>query len=118
LSAAILTVMGFLVITVATSAQDEKKTGTVIGILKSQKGVNDNKNTMIEVLAPGEEKARSYFVNHDPKIKGPLPKVLAAVRAAKVGERVELEWVYTGHGPAITAFKVLTKEAAGDKDKK
>jgi hypothetical protein len=31
------------------------------------------------------------------------------VRAAKVGERVEFEWVGTNHGPAVTAFKVLKK---------
>ena len=102
---------------VSHAAQDDKKkSGTIIGEVKSQKSVNDGKNTQIEVLAPGEEKARAYFVNHDAKTKGPIPDVLKAVRAAKVGDRVELEWVATNHGPAITAFKVL-KKTGSDKEK-
>jgi hypothetical protein len=39
-----------------------------------------------------------------------MPDVLKSVRAAKVGDRVELAWVGTNHGPAITAFKVLKKD--------
>jgi hypothetical protein len=102
---------------VSQGAQDDKKkSGTIIGEVKSHKSVNDGKNTQIEVLAPGEEKARSYFVNHDPKIKRPIPSVLKAVRAANVGDRVELEWVATNHGPAITAFKVLKKNTNDKKD--
>ena len=97
-------------------AQD-KKSGTVIGEIKAQKDSKDGKNTIIDVLAPGEEKARAYFVNWDPKIMAPLPAVLKAVRAAKVGERVELDWVGTNHGPAITAFRVL-KKGDDSKDKK
>jgi ferric-dicitrate binding protein FerR (iron transport regulator) len=89
--------------------EGEARTGTIIGELKGRNDTKDGKNTNIEVLAPGEEKARSYFVNWDPAIKGPLPKVLEAVRAAKVGDRVEFEWVGTNHGPAITKFKVLPK---------
>lgn len=89
---------------------DAKKSGTIIGELKSKKDTKDGKNTTIEVLAPGEEKARSYFVNWDPKIKGPIPKVLEAVRAAKVGDKVELKWVGTNHGPAIEQFEVIKKK--------
>jgi hypothetical protein len=89
------------------------RTGTIIGDLKARSDTKDGKNSTIEVLAPGEEKARSYFVNYDPAIKGPLPKVLEAVRAARIGDRVEFEWVGTNHGPAITKFKVLPKR--GDK---
>lgn len=110
LSFAVCVVFGLALSTWAGASQDDKKkSGTIIGELKSSKSVNDGKNTQIEVLAPGEEKARSYFVNFDPKIKGPIPQVLKAVRAASVGDRVELEWVSTNHGPAITAFKVLKK---------
>src|SRR5689334_4659931 len=79
--------------------EDKKRTGTVVGSLKSQKNTKDDRNTIIEVLAPGEEKARSYHVQYDAKIKGPIPGVLKAVRAAKVGDIVELEWVDTNHGP-------------------
>jgi len=61
------------------------------------------------VLAPGEEKARSYFVQYDQKIKGPLPDVLKAVRAASVGDQVVFDWEATGHGPAIVKFEVQKK---------
>jgi hypothetical protein len=47
-------------------------------------------------------------------VKGPMPEVLKKVRAAKVGDRVQLEWIDTGEGLAITAFQVLKK--AGKKD--
>ena len=90
------------------AAQDDKpRSGKIIGELKSQKNTPDGKNTFIDVLAPGEEKARSYHVLYDPDAKGPIAPVLTAVRAAKAGDRVELEWVQTGHGPEIKAFKVL-----------
>jgi hypothetical protein len=99
-----------------TAAEDEKpKTGTIIGKLESQKDTPDGKNTVIEVLAPGEERPRKYHVLYDAKAKGPVESVLAAVRAAKVGDRVELEWVQTGHGPAIKAYRVLRKDGEGKK---
>ncbi|HZZ82442.1 MAG TPA: hypothetical protein VFE62_28345 [Gemmataceae bacterium] len=95
-----------LAFAVTASAQGPKS-GKIIGEIKTMKDSKDGKNTHIDVLAPGEEKARAYFVQWDPKIKAPMPDVLKLVRAAKVGDRVELEWVGTNHGPAITAFKVL-----------
>ena len=101
----------------AFASAQEPKTGKIIGELKTQKDSKDGKNTIIEVLAPGEEKARSYHVNWDPKLMAPLPDVLKSVRGAKVGERVEFEWVGTNHGPAITSFKVLKKDS-DSKDKK
>ncbi len=109
---------GLMVLFGATSAQEPKTSGTVIGEVKAHKATKDGRNTMIEVLAPGEEKARSYHVMYDAKIKGPVPSILAAVRAAKVGERVELAWVGTNHGPAITSFKVLKKGGAAKEDSK
>ena len=90
-------------------AGDKKRTGTVTGEVKSQKPTPNGKNTFLEVLAPGEEKARTYRVMYDPKVKGPIAKVLEAVRASKVGDRVTLEWVDTGEGLAITSFEVLKK---------
>ena len=77
----------------------EKRSGTVSGEIKAKK--EQNNNVVIEVLAPGEEKARPYFVQYDPKIKGPLPDVLKVVRAASVGDQVVIDWEATGHGPAI-----------------
>lgn len=98
-----------------SEAQDKKRSGTVVGTLKSQKDINNGKNTQIEVLAPGEEKARAYFVNFDPKINAPIVSVLKAVRAAKVGDVVELGWVDTNHGPAIQTFKLFKKSTEKDK---
>ena len=94
----------------------EPRSGTVIGELKAKKDINDGKNTSIDVLAPGEEKPRSYHVQYDEKIKGPTPDVLKAVRAANVGDRVEIEWVATGHGPAIKKFQVAKKGSGEKKD--
>jgi hypothetical protein len=87
--------------------KDEKRSGTIAGEVKGTKP--QGKNVVIEVLAPGEEKARSYFVQFDPKIKGPIPEVLSAVRAAKVGDQVILDWEATGHGPAIVKFEIRRK---------
>jgi acylphosphatase len=86
----------------------EKRSGTISGEVKAKK--EQNNNVVIEVLAPGEEKPRPYFVQYDPKIKGPLPEVLKAVRAAKIGDRVVFDWEATGHGPAIVKFEVLKKK--------
>ena len=87
--------------------KDEKRTGTVAGEVKSKRAQGNN--VVIEVLAPGEEKARSYFVQFDPKIKSPIPEVLSAVRAANVGDQVVFDWEATGHGPAIVKFEVRRK---------
>lgn len=89
-----------------------KRTGTIDGEVKSTK--EQGKNIVIEVLAPGEEKPRSYFVQFDPKLKAPMPEVLKAVRGAKVGDRVVFDWEATNHGPAIVKFEIL-KKAGGDK---
>ena len=103
-------VLAMILICGLSDAQEKKqRSGKLTGELKSQKASPNGKNTIIEVLAPGEEKARSYRVQFDPKVKGPIPEVLAAVRAAKVGDRVQLEWVDTGEGLAIKSFEVLKK---------
>ena len=96
----------------AESSGQEPRSGSVTGELKARKDSRDGKNVVIEVLAPGEEKARSYHVQYDPQAKGPIPDVLEAVRAAAVGDTVEFDWVATGHGPAITRFQVLRRAAA------
>lgn len=94
----------------AAQEKDKKKrTGTVTGELKSRKDTPNGKNSIIEVLGAGEEKARPYRVMYDPKIKAPLADVLAKVKAANIGDRVTLEWIDTGEGLAITAFQVLKK---------
>jgi hypothetical protein len=103
----------FVLAFTADSPGQEPRSGTITGEVKAKKDVNDGKNTMIDVLAPGEEKPRSYHVQYDPKIKGPIPDVLKAVRAAEVGDKVEFDWEATGHGPMIKKFKVVKK--AGEK---
>lgn len=85
----------------------EKRSGTIAGEIKAKK--EQNNNVTIEVLAPGEEKARAYFVQWDPKIKGPIPEVLKAVKAANVGDKVIFDWEATNHGPAIVKFEVRKK---------
>lgn len=88
--------------------EPDKRTGTISGEIRSKK--EENRNIVIEVLAPGEEKARSYFVQYDPKLKAPIPEVLKAVAAANVGDKVVFDWEATGHGPAIVKFKVAGKD--------
>jgi hypothetical protein len=90
-----------------------KRSGTIAGEVKSKKAQGNN--VVIEVLAPGEEKARSYFVQFDPKLKGPMPEILTAVRAAHVGDQVLFDWEATGHGPAIVKFEVRKKAEKKDK---
>lgn len=102
---ALLTLVGF------AEAQDKdkkKRTGTVTGELVSRKDAPNKINVLIEVLGAGEEKARTYRVAYDPKVKGPMPEVLKAVKAAQIGDRVTLDWI-EGEGFNITAFTVLKK---------
>jgi hypothetical protein len=94
------------------AGQDEKKTGTISGEVKSLK--EKNKNVEIEVLAPGEEKPRAYFVQYDAKAKAPIASVLKAVRHARAGDQVVFDWVATNHGPAIIKFEIL-KKGSGEK---
>ena len=94
-------------------AAPEARGGTIDGEVKATR--EQGKNAVIEVLAPGEEKARSYFVQFDPKLKAPMPEVLKAVRAAKVGDRVVFDWEATGHGPAIVKFEILKKKGGEKK---
>lgn len=95
-----------------TDKKDEKRSGTIAGEIKSKK--EQGNNVVIEVLAPGEEKPRSYFVNFDPKLKAPIPEVLKTVKAANVGDKVVFDWEATGHGPAIVKFEVV-KKPGGEK---
>lgn len=104
----ILTLFGFFG-SDGLGQEKKKRTGTLVGEIKSKKDTPNGKNVIIEVLAPGEEKPRSYRVMYDPKVKGPMPKVLEAVRAAKIGDRAQLDWIDTGEGLAITKFEVLKK---------
>src|SRR5262245_40626269 len=91
----------------------EVRSGSITGEITTKK--EQNNNVVIEVLAPGEEKARSYFVQYDPKIKAPIPETLKAVRAANVGDTVVFDWEATGHGPAIVKLETLKKAKPGKK---
>ncbi len=101
--------------TTIDAQEKERRTGSVSGEIKSKKDTPNGKNVIIEVLASGEEKPRPYRVQYDQKAKGPIPDVLAAVRAAKVGDRVQLDWIDTGEGLAIRKFEVIKKKEDGKK---
>lgn len=93
----------------AAQDKDKKKTGTIIGELKSRKDTPNAKNVFLEIQAAGEEAPRKYRVQYDKKANGPIPDVLAATKAAKIGDRVQCDWINTGEGLAITSFQVLKK---------
>jgi hypothetical protein len=95
----------------------KKRTGMVVGELQSRKDAPNKINVLVEILAAGEEKARQYRVAYDPKVKGPMPEVLKSVKAANIGDRVQIDWV-EGEGYNITAFQVLKKKDEKKDDKK
>ena len=97
-----------LALTTALEGAQDKK-GNLTGEVKSTKKSPNGKNIFLEVLGAGEEKARNYRVQYDPKVKGPIPDVLEKVKGAKVGDRVRFDWVNTGEGLAITSFEILKK---------
>jgi len=71
----------------SAGAQEQKKrTGKFNGEIKSTKPSPNGKNAIIEVLAPGEEKARSYRVQYDPKAKG-ADSIRARSRPRRQGRR-------------------------------
>src|ERR1051325_9604600 len=98
-----------LVCGLSEADKDKKKTGTIIGELKSRKDTPNAKNVFLEIQAAGEEAPRKYRVQYDKKANGPIPDVLAATKAAKIGDRVQCDWINTGEGLAITSFQVLKK---------
>ena len=112
----------------ASTAQEKdkkEKTGTVIGELKSRKDINNGKGAVLEILAPGEEKARAYYVSvdpkADPKARESFAELLKTVKTANAGDRVQIDW----HRPEnaegnffVAAFKVLKKADAKNDDGK
>ncbi|MCE9532566.1 MAG: hypothetical protein K8T89_15825 [Planctomycetes bacterium] len=87
------------------SAQLKKlKTGTTIGELKTVEAAKNKRDTIVEVLAPGEIKPRHYTVGAQQR------EVLALVKAAKIGERVEIEWYDTVERLCVDKFQVLKTE--------
>jgi len=104
-----IAVLSLIAFSEAAEGQDKKKrTGTVTGELKSRKDTPNGKNVLVEILGVGEEKERTYRVGYDPKAKAPIADVLEKVKAAKIGDRVRIDWV-EGEGFNITAFHVLKK---------
>ncbi len=102
-------VFGVLVMCgIGNAAGEKKRTGTIIGELKSIKDAPNKSDMIIEVLSPGEETARRYHVGAQQK------DVVAAVKAAKVGDRVTIAWFDTNEGLCVEKFQVLKK---GNKDK-
>ncbi len=101
-----LSVVLALVVTCGIGHAELKKlrTGTTIGVLKSVNPAKNKRDIIIEVLAPGEEKPRRYTVGAQ------KPAMIATINAAKVGDRVEIDWFDTVEGLCIEKFQVLTKE--------
>jgi len=110
---------------VAQDERDKERTGTIVGELRSRTASKNGKSVTIEILAPGEDKPRKYLVAYnpnDPKAEAPFKVLLEAVNAARVGDRVQIEWVNTPKGSEggffVTAFKVLKKSDAKQQPEK
>jgi hypothetical protein len=100
----------------AGGPDDKERTGTLVGELKSRAEAKNGRSVTIEVLAPGEEKARRYLVAYDPRdpaAEKPYKELRAKVDAAGVGDRVRLTWVNAPKGSEggffVTGFEVLRK---------
>lgn len=95
--------------------KDEKKKGTVVGVL-DKKGPS-----WIEVKADGEEKARRYV----PHWRGGLPKdgggpdkkMVEQIGKLKVGSRIRVEWSFEERA-RVEKIEVLKEPAKKDGDKK
>ncbi len=88
----------------AGGAQLKKlRTGTTVGELKSVSPAKNKRDLEVAVLAPGEERARRYTVGAHQK------ELLVVVKAAEVGDRVEVEWFDTVEGLCVDKFQVLKK---------
>lgn len=110
-------VMGACVVVALVAAADaggaqlkKLRTGTTVGELKSVRPAKNKRDLEIEVLAPGEERARRYTVGAHQK------ELLELVRAAAVGDRVEIAWFDTVEGLCVEKFQVL-KKGKPDKDR-
>ncbi len=95
------------------AGKDEKRKGTVVGVLTAK---GDN---FIEVKADGEEKARKYvphWVGGKPADGGGYDKaILNQIRELKVGSRIRLEWDFEER-PRVVRIELL--KAAGTKQEK
>lgn len=105
-----------------SAAQDKAKerAGVVTGEFKSRKDAKNGRSVTLEILAPGEEKARAYILSYnpkDPKAKDRYLELVVLVDAAKIGDRVECGWVNSPPGAEggffLTSFRVLKKPGAG-----
>jgi hypothetical protein len=96
-------------------APPEKRTGTVIGIVKAK-----DKN-WIEVLADGEEKPRRYFpqwLGGQPSVGGGLDKkILETFAKLKLGARIKIMWEFDERPRAIKIEVLKEPEKEPEKDK-
>jgi hypothetical protein len=122
-AALVIGVCGGLQMIVAAEAQtsDDKKqdkkepdtkAGTVVGMVTAKT------ENSIDVKADGEEKARRYvpqWVGGAPAQGGGYDKaMLKAIREAKVGSRVRLEWKFEER-PRAVKLEILKPPAGKDK---
>jgi hypothetical protein len=90
----------------ATAQLKKLRTGTTIGELKSINPAKNTRDTILEVLSPGEEKPRRYTVGAHQK------DILVKVKSAKAGERVQIEWYDTVEGLCVDKFEALAAAGA------
>jgi hypothetical protein len=96
----------FVICSSSPNAQgQERKSGTLTGVVKSAKPTSNGRNVILEVLAPGEEEPRTYFVLGNP----PQPKMMDAARSARAGDHVRFDWVDTGEGLGIKSLEFVKR---------
>ncbi len=91
--------------------KDEKKSGTVTGVVTAKE-----KNS-IEVKADGEEKARRYVPHwrggNPNEGGGPDKKMVEEIGNVKIGSRVRLEWEFEER-PRVVKIEVLRAPAGSE----
>ncbi len=97
----------FSLLSADTTAQDKRRTGTIVGLVTDKGNSKTMNNAWVEVKADGEEKGRKYWPAADRKIGGPDREILAAIRTVAIGARVQIEWIDAGDGKDISKFQVL-----------
>jgi len=121
ISAFVLLVGGGVMVAAAQNS-GKARTGLVTGELKSRKDATNRQSVTLQILAPGEEKARFYILSYnprDPKAKDRYTELRVLVDAARIGDRVECGWVNSPEGAEggffVTKFCVLNTQAESDK---
>jgi hypothetical protein len=79
------------------------KTGVVAGEVRAIQTARNKRDMELELLAPGEEKARKYTVGAHQKV------LLETLKFLQVGDRVEIDWFDTVEGLCVEKLRLLKK---------